>query len=118
MVLLITTPNIVAALHALSPSAREQLNLAQTPPEVGAPISHDEVISLARAFTNPQQQEEKNHQGGGNGDRGGGKRYTLNELLRGSGVYMPPPAPKAEPVRLSFYTTVSESRREGRANNK
>jgi hypothetical protein len=101
MVLLITTPTIVAALHALSPSARDQLNLAQTLPEIGAPISHDEVVSLARAFASPQQ-EENNITGNGNG----GKRYTLNELLRGSDVYTPPPAKKAEPVRLLFYTTI------------
>jgi hypothetical protein len=101
MVLLITTPTIVAALHALSPSARDQLNLAQTPPEIGAPISHDEVVSLAHAFTSPQQEENDMKE---KEKENGGKRYTLNELLRGSDVYTPPAAKKAEPVRLlSFF---------------
>ncbi|QKX56529.1 uncharacterized protein TRUGW13939_03634 [Talaromyces rugulosus] len=95
MVLLITTPTIVAALHALSPFARDQLNLAQTPPEIGAPISHDEVVSLARAFASPQQDENDIKE---KVKENGGKRYTLNELLRGSDVYTPPAAKKAEPT--------------------
>ncbi|CRG85684.1 hypothetical protein PISL3812_02714 [Talaromyces islandicus] len=88
MVQLVTTPTIVAALHALPASARAELNLAATPPPVGEPISHEEVVSLARAFARPEQQHENEN----------GRQYTLNELLRGSDVYTPPPAPKPEPT--------------------
>lgn len=80
MVLLTTTPLIAKALNELSPSSRLDLKLPDPVPSPGAPISHDQLISLSKAFT-----KQKNG-------------YTLNFLLRGTKVYIPPPPQKPEPV--------------------
>ncbi|RAO65371.1 uncharacterized protein BHQ10_001383 [Talaromyces amestolkiae] len=76
MVLLTTTPLIAKALNELSASTRLDLNLPEHIPPTGAPISHDQLISLGR-------------------QRNG---YTLNNLLKGTKVYIPPPPPKPEPT--------------------
>jgi hypothetical protein len=102
MVLLVTTPTILAALEELSASSRDELQLPQNP-EVGEPISHDQVISLARYFTSgdgsntyssvsPQFKAEDRE------EARAAPSYTLNTLLRGTEVYVPPPPPKPEPV--------------------
>ncbi|PCH03611.1 ATPase, vacuolar ER assembly factor, Vma12 [Penicillium occitanis (nom. inval.)] len=80
MVLLTTTPLIAKALNELSPSTRLDLKLPETIPSTGAPISHDHLISLCKAVT-----KQKNE-------------YTLNLLLKGTKVYIPPPPPKPEPT--------------------
>ncbi|KAE8549670.1 hypothetical protein EYB25_008193 [Talaromyces marneffei] len=79
MVLLTTTPLIAKALQELSPSTRDDLELPDPIPATGAPISHEQLISLSKVFTRQS-----------NG-------YTLNALLRGTKVYIPPPPPKPEP---------------------
>ncbi|KAG9232360.1 endoplasmic reticulum-based factor for assembly of V-ATPase-domain-containing protein [Amylocarpus encephaloides] len=48
-------------------------------PSLGKPISHGQVVDLARQLK-----------------PSGSSPYTLEDLLKGSRIYMPPPAPKAE----------------------
>lgn len=62
-----------------SPAAEPSLEHAQ----VGNPITHGQVVDLWRRLT-----------------AAGIKDYSLERLLKGSRVYVPPPPPKAEPVRL------------------
>ncbi|KAH8692989.1 endoplasmic reticulum-based factor for assembly of V-ATPase-domain-containing protein, partial [Talaromyces proteolyticus] len=85
MVLLVTTPTIVAALQDLSPSARDELQLPQPPPEIGSPISHENVLALARALSSHTEPTTS-------------PSYTLNTLLRGTEVYIPPAPAKPEPT--------------------
>jgi hypothetical protein len=72
---------------------RDQATLtttAQTSPQddslkdavIGNPISHGQIVDLWK-------------------DMGDGE-YSLEKLLRGARVYVPPPPPKVEPVRLGF----------------
>lgn len=122
MVLLVTTPTILSALETLSPSSRDELHLPHSP-ALGSPISHAQVIALARYFTSGRGNtvhnrgnentegaglsgEEKNEgQDGVSSDHSSTAPtsvtplYTLNSLLRGTSVYIPPPPPKPEPVR-------------------
>lgn len=53
------------------------------PPSVGKPISHQQIVDIWKKL-------RVNHNAG----------YSLEELLRGSQVYVPPPPPKPEPVGL------------------
>ncbi|OKL60519.1 hypothetical protein UA08_04285 [Talaromyces atroroseus] len=83
MVLLVTTPTILTALQGLSPASREKLGLQQDK-TVGSPISHEQLIALRGAFN-----ELRNGQNG--------SPHTLDSLLRGTQVYIPPAPPKPEP---------------------
>ncbi|EED20208.1 conserved hypothetical protein [Talaromyces stipitatus ATCC 10500] len=85
MVLLTTTQTIITALQDLSPSARTELHLPEPIPSTGAPISHKQLISLSKAFTTDSDSLNANNE------------YTLNSLLRGTKVYIPPPPAKPEP---------------------
>lgn len=67
-------------------STREDLGLPVASVSVGAPISHDDLIALARYHRNAAETD---------GER---NPYTLDTLLRGTSVYVPPPPPKPEPV--------------------
>ncbi|KAL2134347.1 hypothetical protein VTI74DRAFT_402 [Chaetomium olivicolor] len=86
MVLLTMTPSIVEGLQKLDDAAQKPrvLQVGDEPsladPAVGKPISHSQVVHLWRSL--------------GNGGRAG---YTLEMLLKGSKVYVPPPPPKPEP---------------------
>ncbi|KAL1975517.1 hypothetical protein VTN31DRAFT_3909 [Thermomyces dupontii] len=84
MVLLKSTPTILAALERIPSSTREDLGLPTV--SVGAPISHDDLIALARYYRNTAEAD---------GER---NPYTLDTLLRGTSVYVPPPPPKPEPT--------------------
>ncbi|EXJ94584.1 hypothetical protein A1O1_02980 [Capronia coronata CBS 617.96] len=77
MVLLVTTPRILDAISSLSSSDRSSLPPLPTTP--GAPIEHSAVIALSRLTISQA------------------RRYTLNTLLLGTHVYVPPPAPKPQP---------------------
>ncbi len=89
MVLLTMTPSIVEGLSTLSNDAHSQQK--KVPPlknepsldsaAVGNPVSHSQVIDIWTALRDA-----------------GNRRYTLETLLRGSKVYVPPPPPKPEPV--------------------
>ncbi|KAL4785929.1 endoplasmic reticulum-based factor for assembly of V-ATPase-domain-containing protein [Aspergillus varians] len=83
MVRLVTTTPIVSALEAIPPSLREDLKLPESL-QLGNPISHDEVIRISRHFHEATHSPE-------NADR------SLDSLLRGTKLYIPPPPPKPEP---------------------
>lgn len=53
-------------------------------PSVGKPISHGQIVDIWKKLRASKETS-----------------YTLEELLRGSQVYIPPPPPKPEPVGLS-----------------
>ena len=71
MVLLKTTPAILKTCHALPP---DTLTLTELPDTAGSPISHSNLIALAKASQIP-----------------------LDTLLRGTSTWHPPPPPKPEP---------------------
>lgn len=95
MVLLTMTPAIVGGLSKIDgsrdqqPEATEDASEAtQTPdevsleePETGKPISHGQIVNLWKKL---RAQGDSSH--------------SLEELLRGARIYIPPPAPKPEPV--------------------
>ncbi|KAM0480833.1 hypothetical protein ACHAPX_003720 [Trichoderma viride] len=56
---------------------------SSTEPAVGNPISHSDILSLYKKL-NASESEPK---------------YSLEQLLRGSQVYVPPPPPKPEPSK-------------------
>lgn len=89
MVLLTMTLSIVEALHT-----REQLiSTEKSPvegepslkePAVGKPIAHNQILELWTSL--------KDHDV---------SKYSLEFMLKGARVYIPPPPPKPEPGRLS-----------------
>lgn len=104
MVLLTMTSAIVAAVQTCHDLAdAEQMSKLQPPsepslsdPELGKPISHGQLIDIAEFLkarlntpddTNDQPVNEEQR-----------PSFRLNDLLRGSRVYIPPPKPKPEPV--------------------
>ncbi|KAH8423339.1 TMEM199/VMA12 family protein [Aspergillus melleus] len=84
MVRLVTTPRIVSAFDDVPSSSRQELDLPDTL-SLETPIAHDQLIRLARYF------RTRNDTTISNDDR------SLNSLLRGTKVYVPPPPPKPEP---------------------
>lgn len=60
-------------------------------PKVGNPISHNQIMDLWKRLNNKQSGS-----------------YTLEELLKGSKVYLPPAPPKPEPVSSPTYVDYSE----------
>ena len=92
MVLLTITASIVGGLEKLGDATNgddadsNNISTDREPslaaPEVGSPISHGQIISLWRKL-----------QARGHAD------FSLEGLLLGSRVYIPPPPPKPEPVR-------------------
>ncbi|KAJ4190939.1 hypothetical protein NW755_005154 [Fusarium falciforme] len=97
MVLLTITPSIVEALAIKESSKSEAVEAhhddnetdaaSQKPdepsldePEVGKPIYHGQIVDL---WKNLKTQ--------------GNSSYTLEQLLRGASIYIPPPPPKPEP---------------------
>ncbi|RGP65925.1 vacuolar er assembly vma12 [Fusarium longipes] len=102
MVILTITPSIVEALAKVEPSetlhnegrdsedhdsdneTQESPQPADEPsledPQVGKPISHGQIVDLWKRSKAQDNTE-----------------YTLEQLLRGASVYIPPPPPKPEP---------------------
>lgn len=69
-------------------------------PDVGNPISHEQVLGIAKALReHAAELDDSVHMG----DQ---SSYRLNDLLRGSKVYVPPPKPKPEPVSVLQYSTL------------
>ncbi|KAL6875055.1 endoplasmic reticulum-based factor for assembly of V-ATPase domain-containing protein [Trichoderma novae-zelandiae] len=114
MVLLTMTPSIVDALKLLDDlretdepggeaSQQQQPNdesSASSPePAVGSPISHSDIISLHKKLNASQSSAPK---------------YSLEQLLQGSRVYIPPPPPKPEPSE-EYKALMARLRREADA---
>lgn len=97
MVLLTMTPSIVDALKLLNDQhktdeasddasqhqPKDDAAPSSTEPAAGNPISHSEIISLHNKLVAAQPSAPT---------------YSLEQLLQGSRVYIPPPPPKPEPV--------------------
>jgi TMEM199 family protein len=94
MVLLTMTPSIVEGLQTLKlqtlnrGALQDQKSLVPQGDEpllddaaVGNPVSHSQIVDIWTAL------RDAGHQG-----------YTLEMLLKGSRVYVPPPPQKPEPV--------------------
>lgn len=112
MVLLTMTPSIVDALkqvdeqhkadsqhEADEPShdadqdqSYDAAASTSTEPVVGNPISHSDILSLYKKLSASESSEP---------------RYSLEQLLRGSQVYIPPPPPKPEPVSFHLHVVSS-----------
>lgn len=93
MVLLTITPAVIEALgerNKLGPVDRQVEPLEDEPslrdPKPGNPISHGQVVDLWKDM----QRRNQVH-------------YTLETLLAGARIYVPPPTPKPEPVSLSRH---------------
>ena len=93
MVLLTVTPSIVEAIKQLpdaihmGSSASDQHDPTQPSlddPTVHNPISHEQIIGIWKALKSSGASSPK---------------FSLEKLLLGSQVYVPPPPPKPEPVR-------------------
>ncbi|EZF35617.1 hypothetical protein TMEN_6068 [Trichophyton mentagrophytes] len=101
MVLLTATPGIISAIKALPLTAREELSLAETP-SLNDPISHEQLISIARRLSSHPSRstntgEEDDAAETVDSPTCEGSKYTLNSLLRGAKLYIPPPPPKPAP---------------------
>lgn len=109
MVLLTMTPSIVEALataeapetpqiedHDSEAKSKEPSQSSKEPsledPELGKPISHGQIVELWKRL---KAQSNAN--------------YTLEQLLRGASVYIPPPPPKPEPVSRSMKLRASHA---------
>lgn len=90
MVQLVITTRILSAIEAIPASRREDLDLPESL-NLNSPISHDQLIGISRYFkNNPDGHDDDNN-----------TPMTLNTLLRGTKVYVPPPPKKPEPVRFT-----------------
>lgn len=99
MVLLNMTPTIVEAIRRRNEIAtsvdRPVVNDEPTleDPAAGKPISHGQVVDLWKDLRGQEHESPK---------------YSLEYLLRGSTVYIPPPPPKPEPVSLSSFFSFAQ----------
>jgi TMEM199 family protein len=98
MVLLTMTPAIVRTITEAQKVAKDDLTdlcLPNEPslaePKVGEPISHGQLVDLSKLLKKHidkiQNEDEKEP-----------TLYSLNDLLKGSSIYIPSPPPKREPV--------------------
>lgn len=102
MVRLTMTATMVAGIEAFAANDHETWILAQNEdepplshPAIGNPISHDQVINISkwlRSFSKRRDEEERKK------NLNSLPTGHLDELLRGSKIYKPPPKPKPEQV--------------------
>lgn len=102
MVLLTMTPSIVEGLQALNRAAHDRQETTRPHRDdepslddaaVGNPVSHSQVVDMWKDLNDAHHGE-----------------YTLEMLLKGSNIYIPPPAPKPEPVSWSILLTTPSYR--------
>lgn len=87
MVQLVVTTRILSAIEAIPPSRREDLDLPDLI-NLNSPISHEQLIGLSRYLkSNPDGHDSDSN-----------TPTSLNSLLHGTKVYVPPPPKKPEPV--------------------
>lgn len=97
MVRLTMTPAILRALAVLQDRGQvpEALDDASEPsldqPATGNPISHGQIIAISKSLKKIKTDVF-------NGELDATASYNLDDLLRGSKVYVELPKPKAEPV--------------------
>lgn len=101
MVRLTITPAILRALEELQDRGQvpESLGEASEPsldqPAAGNPITHGQIIAISKTL----RETERNAT---NFKLKTQVSYHLDDLLRGSKVYVEPPKPKAEPVGSTY----------------
>jgi len=107
MVLLTATPSVVAAIDkcrflATPSDTKNAPNFASLKgTKLGDPVSHEQLIQISKLLKShygkrPHSNEATEKEGEEP------VAYHLNDLLRGSQIYVPPPKPKPEPVRFSM----------------
>ena len=96
MVYLTITPAIVEAFERLQ-GCGQLSNISDDPPldtlDVGKPISHEQILKISKCL---KQQNKGSRISNGELNLS----HHLDDLLRGSQVYIEPPKPRSEPVRL------------------
>lgn len=101
MVLLTMTAALVAAVkdyNAIEQQKEETFQSSEPPlqnPMLGNPISHGQILDIAKALKTSRASPDK---------KTSSLSYNLDDLLRGSHIYTPPPPPKPEPVRSTTNT--------------
>ena len=101
MVCLTITPAILRALEELQNREQvpETLSEPSEPsldqPATGKPITHGQIIALSKTLRGIKTDAT-------NGKLDTIISYHLDDLLRGSKVYVEPPKPKAEPVGSTY----------------
>lgn len=110
MVCLTTTPAILRALEELQNRGQvvETLDGASEPslekPAQGKPITHGQIIAISKTLKETTIDAT-------NGKLHNQVSYHLDDLLRGSRVYVEPPKPKAEPTS-EYKALMARLRRE------
>ncbi|KAL4942453.1 endoplasmic reticulum-based factor for assembly of V-ATPase-domain-containing protein [Aspergillus oleicola] len=100
MVNLIITPPILSAIEAIPPTGRKDLNLNLPDTEslaLGNPITHEQIIQLSRYFRGKSSSSCGSQNADGDKNANVHVDRSLNALLRGTKLYIPPPPPKPEP---------------------
>ena len=101
MVRLTITPAILRALKHLQERGQvlrvrgELSEPSLDQPAVGNPITHGQIIAISRTLREIKTDTS-------NGKLEAMVSYHLDDLLRGSKVYIDPPKPKAEPVGSTY----------------
>ena len=101
MVRLTITPAMIRALEELQAKGQvpEALGEASEPsldqPATGNPITHGQIIAISKILKRTQTDAT-------NDKLSTQVSYHLEDLLRGSKVYVEPPKPKAEPVGFTY----------------
>ena len=98
MVRLTITPAILRALQELQdrgqvPQAQDEASLEQ--PAIGNPITHGQILAISKILKEIGNNAIKDN-------LDDLVSYHLDDLLRGSKVYVEPPKPKAEPVGVTY----------------
>ena len=98
MVRLTITSAILRALEDLQhrghlPEVQGEPSLKQ--PAIGNPITHGQIITISKTL----KEIKKSTTGDNEDDK---IPYHLDDLLRGSKVYVEPPKPKAEPLDFTY----------------
>jgi hypothetical protein len=89
MVLLTLTPAAKSAVELYNQLSDQQHHDSSSEPSlseptVGAPVSHAQLIQVARSLRESQLPNEND--------------FRLDTLLKGANIYVPPPKPKPQPV--------------------
>lgn len=108
MVRLTMTPAILRALEHLQENGQvprvrgEASEPSLDQPAVGNPITHGQIIAISKTLKEMKTDVS-------NGTLEAMVPYHLDDLLRGSKVYIDPPKPKAEPVGSTYLLLHHES---------